>query len=498
MNIMKSSPSNYEIRVLKSAIASRFLLLALILLWRSLLHPYDTSSPLNPKCLSSNSTTNHHYKDHQSIQFPQIASAIEDSIVWDSIYFVRIAECSYEYEQSYAFLPLLPIFMSLLSRTVFAPLVPLIGLRAVLALAGYVVNNIAFVLAALYLYRLSVTILRDPEAALRASILFCFNPASVFYSSIYTESFYSLFSFGGLYHVLSGANNIAVLSFALSGCARSNGVLNAGYFCFQTMHRVYHDVFVKRRASGIILGALRVVCIFLPFIAFQAYGYRNICHGRAPEEMKPWCKSKIPFFYSYVQSHYWGVGFLRYFQWKQLPNFLLASPILSLALCSIIHYVRLQPGIFFSLGFGALSSGKRSRDSFSSHSVSGPNKTRSKDLSTETQGNHNLRERKQTVKEDNYDVIHEEQQLFEKPDSFHIFIIPCILHLGFMAATAFFVMHVQVATRFLSASPPLYWFASYLMMSGGTSKRWAYMIWVYSAAYILLGSLLFSNFYPFT
>ena len=52
----------------------------------------------------------------------------------------------------------------------------------------------------------------------------------------------------------------------------------------------------------------------------------------------------------------------------------------------------------------------------------------------------------------------------------------------------------QVATRFLSASPPLYWFASHLMVHPG-SKRWAYLIWAYSAAYILLGSLLFSNFF---
>lgn len=55
-----------------------------------------------------------------------------------------------------------------------------------------------------------------------------------------------------------------------------------------------------------------------------------------------------------------GVGFLRYFQLKQLPNFLLASPILSLALCSIIHYMRLQPEIFFSLGFRASPEEKNS------------------------------------------------------------------------------------------------------------------------------------------
>lgn len=56
----------------------------------------------------------------------------------------------------------------------------------------------------------------------------------------------------------------------------------------------------------------------------------------------------------------------------------------------------------------------------------------------------------------------------------------------------------QVSTRFLSASPPLYWFAAHLMASPVNRKRWGYLIWAYSAAYILLGSLLFSNFYPFT
>jgi len=46
-----------------------------------------------------------------------------------------------------------------------------------------------------------------------------------------------------------------------------------------------------------------------------------------------------------------GVGFLRYFQLKQLHNFLLASPILSLAFFSVVHYAKSRPRIFFSLGF---------------------------------------------------------------------------------------------------------------------------------------------------
>ncbi|KAJ7005267.1 GPI mannosyltransferase 2 [Populus alba x Populus x berolinensis] len=463
------SPRNHQtLKIIKSAITSRLLLLSLILLWRTLIDPYDTSSPLDPDCLS----TDHQQQERHVIQFPRIGSAIEDSIVWDSVYFVRIAQCGYEYEQTYAFLPLLPACVVLLSRTVLVPLVSVIGHRAVLALAGYLVNNVAFVLAAVYFYR-------------------------------YTESLYALLSLGGLYHLISGASNVAVLWFALSGCARSNGVLNAGYLCFQTMHQAYDAVFLQKRAhlavKVLIVGALRCICVFIPFIAFQAYGYYNICHGHSLDETRPWCEAKIPLLYSYIQSHYWGVGFLRYFQLKQLPNFLVASPILSLAVCSVLHYVRSQPEIFFSLGFRASNGEKRPTASpLSLDRVPESNSSHLKEKSSaKMQDKYTVRQRKQRIKGDNY-VLLDEYDSLEKPRYLSTFIVPCTLHLLFMAATAFFVMHVQVSTRFLSASPPLYWFASRLLTSPGTGKRWGYMIWTYSTAYILLGSLLFSNFYPFT
>lgn len=65
----------------------------------------------------------------------------------------------------------------------------------------------------------------------------------------YSESLYALFSIGGLYHLLSGTSNVAVLWFALSGCARANGILNAGYICFQTMHRAYEALYQKKRVG---------------------------------------------------------------------------------------------------------------------------------------------------------------------------------------------------------------------------------------------------------
>lgn len=67
-----------------------------------------------------------------------------------------------------------------------------------------------------------------------------------FFNCRYSESLYAVLSLGGLYYFVSGRNNLAVLLLALSGLARSNGVLNAGYICFQTMHRAYHALFQNK------------------------------------------------------------------------------------------------------------------------------------------------------------------------------------------------------------------------------------------------------------
>lgn len=62
----------------------------------------------------------------------------------------------------------------------------------------------------------------------------------------YSESLYALFSIGGVFHLLSGSKNTAVIWFSLSGLSRSNGMVNAGYICFQTMHHLYEATFVRK------------------------------------------------------------------------------------------------------------------------------------------------------------------------------------------------------------------------------------------------------------
>lgn len=58
--------------------------------------------------------------------------------------------------------------------------------------------------------------------------------------------------------------------------------------------------------------------------------------------------------------------------------------------------------------------------------------------------------------------------------------------------------HVQVATRFLSVSPPIYWYATQLMKAPTHGRQVGRIIWTVCLSFLGLGSLLFFNFYPFT
>ena len=88
-----------------------------------------------------------------------------------------------------------------------------------------------------------------------------------------------------------------------------------------------------------------VICICGMLVPLILYNQSAIhAHCRKNDDgnilIKPnWCRdendnSQSPFsfhLYSHVQRKYWNVVFLRYFTWKQVPNFLLAAPILCIS-----------------------------------------------------------------------------------------------------------------------------------------------------------------------
>ncbi|EFJ08558.1 dolichol-p-mannose mannosyltransferase [Selaginella moellendorffii] len=437
--------------VLAMALASRGIVLLAMLAWAWLGSPYDSSAALDLPCLSRD--------DHGFDRGGISNSTLLRSVVWDGVYYLRIARCGYEYEQMHAFQPLLPLLMRFLSNTALRGFVPFFGYDETLALSGYVINVMAFVLAALYLYRLSLYVLERERMAFLSTAFFCFNPASVFYSSLYTESLFALLSFAGMWYLVSGARWTSAILFGFSSIARSNGIVHAGFFLFQCLHLVYHHkVFHMKRPllAGslfvIIQCGLQASLVVAPFVGFQAYGYFEMCFNDSKQQ-RPWCSATIPYLYGFVQDHYWDVGFLRYFQLKQIPNFLSASPALLLASSAIVTYARAQPKLFYSLGLAAPSWQKRKAALLPDHS-------KPPRVKKETTG------------------------------FYAVASVPFVFELLVMTLVAFLVMHVQVSTRFLSCSPVIYWFSA--------SFRRQWIGWWVFLSYTLVGTLLFVNFYPFT
>ena len=69
--------------------------------------------------------------------------------------------------------------------------------------------------------------------------------------------------------------------------------------------------------------------VVAPLIAFQRFGHQQFCRSTAGGSggVPTWCAARLPYLYGYVQSHYWGVGFLRYFRFQQVHSLAACPPV---------------------------------------------------------------------------------------------------------------------------------------------------------------------------
>uniref|UniRef100_A0A671RVS5 GPI mannosyltransferase 2 n=1 Tax=Sinocyclocheilus anshuiensis TaxID=1608454 RepID=A0A671RVS5_9TELE len=336
---------------------------------------------------------------------------------WDAEHFLFIAERGYLYEHNFAFFPLFPLILRFLATTVLWPLCGFLTLHGRLLLAVAIGNSILFVLSAVALYRLSHLVLQDRKLALVAVLMYCLTPANVFMIAGYSETLFAALTFAGLWLLETRFTIGACLLLGFATGARANGLVNAGFLLYLSLQ--------------LGLASFYAALVALPFCLFQVYGYQTFCHPtatqvppvllnlardkgyRVADAASPtprWCQWQIPVLYSYIQDVYWDVGFLRYFQWKQIPNFILALPVATLGFIASYMYVMANPVLCMYLGLG----------------------DRGKDR--KMNGLCNPR----------------------------VFVY--IVHSSVLLLFGIFCMHVQVLTRFLaSSSPVLYWISAHLL-----------------------------------
>ncbi|CAD6184577.1 unnamed protein product [Caenorhabditis auriculariae] len=161
---------------------------------------------------------------------------------WDALQFMFIAQYGYIFEHSLAFLPAFPWATGALGASAadyYRALVGPVHKTTMTLLMGLIINTFTFLQAGHVLYFITLRISKSQKAAIISTILFAFNPASIFFTSFYSESLYTLVTFGAIFLLLemkvsddfpfflrlSGAVMIMML-----GCViRGNGILNVGY-----------------------------------------------------------------------------------------------------------------------------------------------------------------------------------------------------------------------------------------------------------------------------
>ncbi|RHY98425.1 hypothetical protein DYB37_002971 [Aphanomyces astaci] len=236
-----------ELQLVAAAVLSRAWVSAMALVSHAFITPYDTSALAHSKSI-----------------FSAFAA-------WDGVYFVDIAGEGYRYENTHAFFPLFPLLL----RWTSPLLSPVLDKNTSLLAAGWLISNVCFVLAAIYLYRLGLLLLNNESLAKRAAYFFCICPSGIFMSACYSErlvisirgissstrvllsSLMCVLSFSGMYYLeryrtaarsTSGHIYLALsaLLFGLSAATRSNGILHSrtSFLLLPTIHFSHFEALV--------------------------------------------------------------------------------------------------------------------------------------------------------------------------------------------------------------------------------------------------------------
>ena len=239
-------------------------------------------------------------------------SFLQSFTAWDASHYLSIARYGYTSDQSYVFLPVFPFTMSLVRFVLHPFLSTFLSSEEMLVVSGLLLSNFAFVLSGLVLKRLCDHF-NFSSISTRLSILFfAFNPASVFFSAIYTESLYSLFTFLGVYFHERAQLGLSSISLLTASGIRSNGWMN--------VIAVLFHAFLQGK-SCYFFQYVPAISSILPFLCWNIMTYEWIM----AEDLGS-VSALSPFVYGYLQEKYWGVGFMKQYQLRQFPNFLIALP----------------------------------------------------------------------------------------------------------------------------------------------------------------------------
>jgi GPI mannosyltransferase 2 len=165
----------------------------------------------------------------------------------------------------------------------------------------------------------------------------------------------------------------------------------------------------------------------------------------ATTDQPQWCHQTLPSLYSFVQRKYWNVGFLRYWELRQIPNFAMAAPPMLLLLWSASTHLKITIPVLFSLS-------------------------------------------KQDAGAKHQKVLQQTPGLFV-----NLSTIPHAIHALVFSFLILLTSHVQIILRLAASMPFLYWSAARLLLEHPKLGKW----WVrWSIIWGLVGVVNWGVFLP--
>jgi phosphatidylinositol glycan class V len=472
-------------------------------------------------------------------------------------------------EEAHAFFPMVPIiirytsaiWIHLLPSSIRPP-----TFESSIVLCGVILNMTYFILACMVLYELTFQLLQlqhkqelnkekegnDDDcnessikeiihATEMTCILFCINPANVFFTSCYSESCFCFFTFLGYYHYFHLNYDITtnkkkgvfhqvkctvmtIVCWMISSFTRSNGSFACIFVFIHVSSKLVHGwklcIITNKNTKGmhqfmnwiktmiqsilwILHHGIIMALTILPVIIHDLRGYDFHCNYEIlqnNEQQRPdWCMwleseeyNDRFSLYGHVQRKYWNVGFLHYYEWKQIPNFLLAAPILIISIKGIRNWIYNSWKSYLDRKVNDINDcNHQHRFLFIIHLIAWPLfaldrmqlPTNGDGMGKSTKGN--------------------ESSTNEKYLGSHM--LPYYAILAGFVIVGLTIAHVQISTRLICSScPAFYWYASRMVLcrnntDGKTNNmlRSNAMI-LYFSLYNLLGVLLHVNWLPWT
>ncbi|KAK8165096.1 hypothetical protein BKA80DRAFT_309238 [Phyllosticta citrichinensis] len=248
---------------------------------------------------------------------------------WDAVYFASSAARDHVYEQEWAFSWLLSRLISITANSLPLSAEPL----AANVWAATIIANASHLLSVLALYHLMRRLFpASTKIPFLTAALHVLSPAGLFLTAPYGEAPFSLLNFLGLLSFcharqLNGTQPVIYLwcmlttglCFGLATAVRSNGLLN-GLILLYDAPEILHGLLSSPRktpslrslAAYALAGVLTASGLVVP----QWIAYQHYCTAETP---RPWCNKSLPSIYTFVQHHYWNVGFLRYWTLSNVP-----------------------------------------------------------------------------------------------------------------------------------------------------------------------------------